>query len=205
MELTGHVLPGYRINEYLLIIQPKEALEEKIRAVREDFDKAFKIETKIPGRVNVGLVQFMQYEMYEARIRNKLKLVGTGYMPFKVDLNGFGSYPSHTIFINMVSRSAVQDLIKQVREQAGPAMRMNADNKPHFFKEPNINIGFRLKPWQYEKAWLEYSQKNFKGSFVADGMLLLKRREKGEPWQIVERYNFDNMLVAETAKQGMLF
>ena len=204
MELQGITIPGYRTNEYLLIVQPNESLEERIKHVRAEFDRQFSIEHKIPGRPNIGLVQFMQYEMYEARLRNKLKTVGLGYQPFKIELNGFGSYPSHSIFLQMVSRSGVQDLIKDIREQAGPLMRLNADNKPHFFKEPNINVGIRLKPWQYEKAWLEYSRKHFKGSFIADAMLLLKRREKGQPWQIVERYDFANLLINAPA-QGLLF
>jgi hypothetical protein len=47
MELKGNLLPGYRVYEYMLIINPHEALQEKIKAIRADFEKEFKIEHKM--------------------------------------------------------------------------------------------------------------------------------------------------------------
>jgi 2'-5' RNA ligase len=205
MELKGHALPGYRAIEYMLIINPHEALQEKIKGIRSDFEKEFKIERKMGGRPNIGLVQWMQYEMMEARTVNKLKLVGMGYPPFKIELRDYGSYPSHSIFIKMVSVLPVKNLIKEIRENTQALMRMNKENKPHFFDESNITIARKLVPWQYEKAWLEYSQKHFTGRFIADGMLLLKRPGKSSPWQIVQRFEFSNLPVNVQAEQGELF
>jgi hypothetical protein len=58
-------------------------------------------------------------------------------------------------------------------------------------------------PWQYEKGWLEYSHKSFTGRFVADAMLLLRRRKGDRAWQIVERMVFQNLPV--NTRQGELF
>src|SRR5450755_3256012 len=138
MELKGNTLPGYRIYEYMLIINPQEALQEKIKALRSDFEKEFKIEYKMGGRPNIGLVQWMQYEMMEKRTVDKLKLVGLGYPPFKIELRDYGSYPSHSIFIKMVSVLPVKNLIKEIREQAQSSMKLNKETKPHFFDESNI-------------------------------------------------------------------
>ncbi len=62
----------------------------------------------------------------------------------------------------------------------------------------------KLKPWQYEKAWLAYSNKHFTGRFIASEMLLLKR-EHGvdKAWQVAKHYKFENLPI-ET-KQGELF
>jgi 2'-5' RNA ligase len=206
MELKGNTLPGYHVYEYMLIINPHEALQEKIKSVRSDFENEFKTDHKIGGRPNVGLVQWMQYEMMEKRIVDKLKLVSLGYAPFKIELRDFGSYPSHSIFIKMVSIELVKKLIRAIREQAQSLMKLNKETKPHFFDESNITIARKLLPWQYEKAWLEYSHKHFMGRFIADGMLLLKRAaDKSSPWQIVERFEFANQLINVHAEQGELF
>ena len=205
MELKGNLLPGYRVFEYMLILNPHEALQDKIKAVRAEFEKDFRIEYKIGGRPNVGLVQWMQYEMMEKRIIEKLHLVGLGFPPFKIELNGFGSYPSHSIFIKMVSPEAVKKLIREVRQQTQSLMKLNKETKPHFFDESNITIGRKLVPWQYEKAWLEYSRKHFTGRFIADGMLLLKRPDKSSAWQIVKRFDFANLPVNVQPEQGLLF
>ena len=83
-------------------------------------------------------------------------------------------------------------------------MKMNNENKPHFLDEPHIAIARKLKPWQYEQGWLEYSHRNITSSFIADGMLLLKRNagEKSR-FQIAKRFDFLNLPV--TTKQGNLF
>lgn len=82
MELKGNLLPGYGVFEYMLIINANESLQDKIKGIRRDFEKEFKIEHKMGGRPNIGLAQWMQYEMMEKRTVDKLKLVGMGY-PFQ--------------------------------------------------------------------------------------------------------------------------
>jgi len=205
MELKGDVLPGYRINEYQVILNPHDDLQERIKHVQEGFATTYKTEYKLGGRPNVGLVTWMQYEMYEARLRERLKLVGLEYPPFKVELKDFGSYPSHTIFINVASRLPVQNLIREIRERAQMFMKLNPETKPHFLQEPHITVARKLKPWQYEKGWLEYSHKHFTGKFIADAMLLLKRPQGTKSWQIAERFTFMNLPVQLKTEQGLLF
>ena len=82
-------------------------------------------------------------------------------------------------------------------------MTLNKDNKPHFIDDPHITIARKLLPWQYEKGWLDYSHRHFTGRFIADAMLLLKRRVGNKAYQIVQRFEFMNLPV--TTKQGDLF
>jgi cytochrome oxidase assembly protein ShyY1 len=89
--------------------------------------------------------------------------------------------------------------IKQVQR----LMKMDNDHKPHFIEEPNMMIARKLVAWQYESAWLEYSHRHFTGRFIADSMLLLKRREGDKAFQIVQRFEFLNLPI--TTKQGELF
>ena len=86
-------------------------------------------------------------------------------------------------------------------DPAGP--RTDNEHKAHFLQDPVISVARKLKPWQYEKAWLEYSHRQFTGRFIADAMLLLKRPEGSIPWQIVERMELQNLPVI--TKQGGLF
>lgn len=203
MQLTGITMPGYRVYEYLLVLNPHEDLRNRIIQVKKDFYDEYKASTAIGGKPHVALVNFFQYEMMEERLVNRLKTIAMGYYPVKVELKDFGSFPSHTIFINITSKVPVQELVKQVRGQAQRLMKLNEDNKPHFIMEPHINIARKLLPWQYEKGWLEYSHKHFTGRFVADGMLLLKRLIGEMKYQVVEKFEFQNLPV--TTKQGALF
>ena len=122
--------------------------------------------------------------------------------PFKVELKDFGSYPSHTLYINMISKEPVKKLVREIRV-AQRLMKLNDDKKPHFFDEPNITIARKLLPWQYEKGWLDFSNRHFSGRFIADAMLLLKRKAGDRTYQVAERFEFMNLPV-ET-RQGELF
>ena len=141
--------------------------------------------------------------MMEARIVNRLKVVGMGQYPFKVELRDYGSFPSHSIYINVATKIPVQHLIKQVRSEGQRLMKLNDDNKPHFIMEPHVTVARKLQPWQYEKAWLDYSNRQFTGRFIADSMLLLKRAQSEKAYQIVQRFTFQNLPVATI--QGELF
>lgn len=196
-------LPGYRINEYLLVLNPHEELWNKIIKVKEEFAENYKSDHARWGRPHITLVNFLQYEMMEERLINRLHVVGMALPPFKVELKDFGSFPSHTIFINVTSKIPIQSLVKEVRHEAQRLMKLNDENKPHFIMEPHLTIARKLQPWQYEKGWLEYSNKNFTGRFIADEMTLLRRPVGEMKYKTVRRFKFQNLPVL--TKQGELF
>jgi len=202
-SVTTVTIPGYRIFEYLLVLNPHEELRSKIMKVRQEFYDQYKVSTAIGGKPNIILANFLQYEMMEERLLNRLKAVAMGFHPIKVELKDFGSFPSHTIYINVISKVPVQTLVKEIRHETQRLMKLNDENKPHFILEPHLTIARKLQPWQYEKGWLEYSNKNFTGRFIADGMLLLKRPLDEKKYQVVQRFEFQNLPV--TTKQGELF
>jgi 2'-5' RNA ligase len=203
MKTIVNTIPGYRVYEYLLVLNPHEELRNKIMQVKKDFYEKYEAPTAIGGKPHITLVNFVQYGMMEERLINRLRLIAMGATPIKVELRDFGSFPSHTIYINVVSKMPVQGLVKDIRHETQRLMKLNDENKPHFIMEPHITIARKLQPWQYEKGWLEYSNKHFTGRFIADSMSLLKRPAGEIKYQAVSRFEFQNMPV--TTKQGELF
>ena len=202
-EIPGHILPGYKLYEYLLVLSPHEELRSKIMQVKKDFHESYKAATALYSKPHLTLVNFTQYEMMEDRIVSHLKTIAMGYHPIKIELKDYGSFPSHTIYINITSKVPVQSLVKQIRTQTQRLMKLNDDNKPHFILEPHITIARKLLPWQYEKGWLAYSHKYFTARFIADAMLLLKRPAGALKYEITKRFEFENLPVS--TKQGELF
>lgn len=196
-------IPGYKVYEYLLVLNPHEELRNKIMQVKQHFYDTYKAATALYGKPHLTLVNFVQYEMMEERLVNRLNAIAMGFHPIKIELKDYRSFPSHTIYINVTSKVPIQELVKQIRSESQRLMKLNDDNKPHFMMEPHLTIARKLEPWQYEKGWLEYSHKHFTGRFIADGMLLLKRRVGESKYQIVQRFEFQNLLVS--TKQGDLF
>ena len=203
MKNITNSIAGYKIYEYLLALNPHEELRNKIMQVKKQFFDAYKSDAAVYGKPHITLVNFVQYQMMEDRLINRLKVVAMGHHPFKVELKDYGSFPSHTIYINITSKAPVQGLVKQIRTQTQRLMKLNKENKAHFMMEPFLPIARKLQPWQYEKGWLEYSNKNFTGRFIADAMLLLKRPVGEMKYEIAQRFEFQNLPVTTT--QGALF
>lgn len=202
-SITTTTIPGYRVYEYLLVLSPHEELWNRILKEKEAFAEKYKSDNARWSKPHITLANFLQYELMEERLLNRLKMVAMGFHPIKVELKDYGSFPSHTIYINVLSKLPVQSLVKTIRTEAQRLMKLNDENKPHFILEPHIPVARKLQPWQYEKGWLEYSHKHFTGRFIADGMLLLKRPLGENKYQILQRLEFQNLAV--TTKQGELF
>jgi len=205
VEALRSTIPGYRVNEYLLVLKPHEELRQRIGKVKEHFAETYKTGL-VFQQAQVSLLTFSQYEMMEERIVTRLRAVAMAFPPFKVELKDFGSFPSHSIFIHVTSKIPIQQLVKTIRTDAQRLMKMGDDKfsgRPHFIMEPYITIAGKLKPWQYEKGWLEYSNRHFSGKFIADSMTLLKREAGESRYHLVGQFKFQHLPV--TTKQGELF
>lgn len=188
--------------EYMVVLAPHEDLYNKIMQLKQEFASAYENTMAVALKPHISIVRFIQYEMNELKVHNKLKLLAKALPAFKVDLDGFGSYPSHTIYIKVQTQEPVKAIAKKLRE-AQSLMTINKDNKPHFLNEPHIAIARKLLPWQYEKGWLEYSHKHCHASFMADWLLFMKRPSGSKGWQIVDKLAMMNVQVQTT--QGDLF
>jgi len=202
MELkTIKPISGYHYNEYLLVLSPHEDLRDKILQVQKEFSEKYKSPTAVYSNPHITLVNFIQFEIREQRLMNHLNSIARSYHPFKVDLKDYGSSPSHTIFINVESKQQLQNIIKELKS-AQQLMTLNKENKPHLMDNPHLTVARQLLAWQYEKGWLDFSNRHFTGRFVADGMLLLKRAI-GAKYQLVRRFEFSNL--PPKVQQAQLF
>ncbi|HVZ57435.1 MAG TPA: 2'-5' RNA ligase family protein [Chitinophagaceae bacterium] len=203
MQASINTIPGYRVQEYLLVLPPQPELASRISQAREQFAAEYDCQQARMGRPHIVLASFTQYLMLEERLMNRLRLVAMGVTPFKVELRDFGSFPSHSIFFNVVSRVPVQGLVKRVRQETQRLMRLDEEHKPYFNLEPHIPLVRKLLPWQYEKGWMEFSQRHFSGRFIADSMVLLKRPLGEMKFQVARQFAFQNLPVF--TRQGELF
>lgn len=198
LRSINHLLPS----EYLLVLQPHKTLWNEITEIKKKFETDFKFDNIKVGLPHITLAMFKQYPATERRIVNALRNNAKTLSPFKVELKDFGSFPTHTIYINIVSKIPIMHAVKTLRQNAQTFMKIDKDNKPFFITEPHLTIARKLQPWQYEKSWLEYQQADFHGRFIADHALLLKRKA-GAFYKEVEKFRFEG--IKEEVTQTVLF
>ncbi|HNP23685.1 MAG TPA: 2'-5' RNA ligase family protein [Panacibacter sp.] len=196
MRKINDLLPA----DYLLVLSPHEELWNQVKAIKEKFATDYNCGTARSGLPHITLATFRQQQVFETRITQRLRNIARNLSAFKVELKDFGSFPSHTIYINIVSKVQIMDAVKALRAPQ-KLMKPDNDHKPYFSTEPHLTIARKLQPWQYEKGWLEYEHQHFHGRFIADHTLLLKRRA-GETFKVVEKFMFEG---TRAAAQASLF
>lgn len=194
-------LPGHQLYEYLLVIDMHEELRHKIEKSRLQLIEKYNIIQPQAGRPNVSLVRYTAIKIMEQKIVDRLLLIAMEEKPFVIELQDYGSYPMHAIFINIVNQPRVLQLIKNLK-QARRLMKAGGED-PHFLLDPNIALAGRIPKEKYLTAMKEYLHKKFTGRFIADAYLLLKRAKNEKRYQIVRRFEFQCLPISMV--QGILF
>jgi len=200
--MQSEILSSYTTTQYLLVIEPHEALRTEILRIKKYFAETYDCPAAATGRPNITLARFEQFDMVEQRIIHRLQLLATAHNSFVVELHDFESYPTHSIFINVTTKTQIVELVKALRPMQH-LLKIDKDRKPHFITEPHITIARKLLPWQYEKGWLELSNTHFSGRFVVDHLLLLRKRHGDNHFTTVKKFKLLNEKVSTV--QGQLF
>lgn len=204
MQVSNLKMPGYQVNEYLLVLSPHQALWDRIMSIKKDFAQKFDAPFAEYSKPHITLINFVNWAMMEEKILQRMEAIANGVAPIKVELRDFGSFPSHTIHINVVSKMPIKSVVDELKT-GQRLFKLNNEHKPHFIEEPHMTICRQLKPWQYEKAWLEYSNSQFTGRFIADSMQLLRRPVSDTKQRFINLRSFKFLNQQVKSEQASLF
>src|ERR1700712_5868988 len=131
MESIHSFMPGYKLNEYLLVIGLNEDLRNRIWSIKKDFHEKYETSGFVGGKSHIALVRFVTWNMMEEKLLQRFQHISMAITPFKVELKDFGSYPSHSIHINVATKLPIQDLVKELKTTQR-MMKAHPDHDPHF-------------------------------------------------------------------------
>ncbi len=154
--------------------------------MKQGFATKFLNESAIKTRPQIPILSFSLAENNETKLIQRMRTVIEMHAPFSVELNGYGSFPTHTIYVHVVAKQKILQLVKTLR-QLQKWMKADKDKKPYFIVAPSITIANKLLPWQYEKAWNELKYANFSAMLMAEQLVLLKRKP-GMHYNIVANF-----------------
>lgn len=197
----GFRLPGLHIYEYLLVIDIPKELRDRIVEKRVELTEEYQITQPMPGRPHISLARFGAMKMMEERIIQKLQLIASDEKPFVVDLQNYGGYPMHAIFIQISNQQRVLQLIKNLKQTR--RLMKAAGEDPYFLEDPNIALAGRITKEKYVEAMKEYNHKKFSAGFMADSFLLLRKTTNEKKYEVVRKFGFQHLPVLNG--QGTLF
>src|SRR6202012_703969 len=83
-EINQHKIVS--LSEYLLVIQPTQALWDEITDIKKKFEGDFKFDDIKVGKPHITLAMFKQYPAAESRIVHALRNNARTISPFKIEL-----------------------------------------------------------------------------------------------------------------------
>ena len=164
------------VYEYLLIISPDNQTSSSLAQIKKIYCDRYGCINAANLKPHITLVNFIQSQLTEDIIIHKLKGLGKTYKPFIIELNGFGSFKTHTVFVNVLNKINITTIVKDIRAKFSKLLFFDKKFKPIFVTTPHITIARGMTEDQHNHAIREWQNNQFSKSFEANSMILLKRK-----------------------------
>ena len=168
-------LANHPLFAYLLVILPDEWVAAETTSIKQYFKDVYGCSKALSMKPHFTLSKFVQSEKMEKAIVEHLYKFTRSIKPFDLILSGFGHFPRHTIYINIVNPSPVIDLVENFKSGFKQILTVTEQYKPIFVTKPHLTIARGMKDAQHEQAWLEWENREFKASFKVEEVVLLKK------------------------------
>ncbi len=163
---------------FFIAVAPDENLTAEVRKVNQDFAERFDSEKALKSFPHITLAPpFSVKEEDEAALKKHFENIEISVSPFEQRLRDYGCFErkNPTIFIRPENTEELQQLHKEV------AVKMDKEINENF--HPHLTVAFRdLTKENFDKAWREYQNKEFKGSFNVNRVGLY--RHDGKRWNL---------------------
>lgn len=174
---------------YFIAILPPLTIRNEIKAFKENIRNDYDVKhaLKLPAHITIQ-IPFRFDEEKENILLANLQSFSNRIYPFKVQLDGFGSFPKNVIFVNILEHQPFIKLHAELQEM----LRLFIALKSHEISSkihPHLTIAVRdLKRSNFLPIWNEFENKEYKNSFLADKLVLLKHN--GQNWDILKDFEF---------------
>lgn len=192
------------INEYLLVLNLAPAMEEKVMQVKQAFANTYDHPPAAFSKPHITLVSFSQIALAEQNIVQQLQRYIQQHPPVTIATEGFGSFPTHTIYCKITSNNSIVPLVKHLRGMQR-LITLDKLNKPHFITTPHITIARKLQAWQYEQGWKAYEHQPFTARCITDQVVLLRRNAFQKNYTSVQIFQLVGIAQKNAATQTQLF
>ena len=164
-----------KIFEYLMIIPPSDSVSGKVTEIKIIFSEVHGCKNAARLTPHLTMINFLQRESMEFRIINCFDKFTQYIDPFPIELDGFGEFPHHSIYVNLSSAEPVVNLVKDMRSKFQRILKISDFLKPTFTTKPHLTIARGMTEEQHQTVWPIYKKEEFNESFIADEMILIKR------------------------------
>ncbi|WP_236652896.1 2'-5' RNA ligase family protein [Chitinophaga vietnamensis] len=174
---------------YFIALLPTAEVGKEIIKIKQEFAEQYGPVYALKVLPHITLqVPFTADPALEKAFCDELTEFAKTQAPFEVSLNGFGTFPNkqnRVLFINVEKSETMsamhRQLINFLRKEFGfSTMLARTGFTPH------VTVAFKdLEDEQFNKAWPEYENKEYKASFKVNNLYFL--RHNGKSWEVLQK------------------
>jgi 2'-5' RNA ligase len=164
----------YGVQEYLLVINPNNIVNEKVKEEKRLFKNNYDSGLSIGAHPHITLAAFLAKESMEEKLTLLLQQVCDRHNQFSVSLNDFGGFPPHTIYIKVKNPKPFQNL-KTSLKLVEDYLKKEGCPSIQYSGKPHLTVARKIVKDVYRTAIQTYGSRSFKELFVATELILLKR------------------------------
>lgn len=162
--------------EYLLVLNPDENITSDIRYFK---NKIWELVGDFPGHYalpHITIYNFLGFEEKEDAILDALTNVCKNVKSTFVHVENFNCFEgSGTIYLSPHPKNYFSFLLKALYPVIFNCNGINRQSNIYSSTEPHITIARGLKKPQFGQAWQHFKEKSYRGSFVAESLVLLRK------------------------------
>lgn len=166
---------GSVVKEYLLVANPVEEVWQQVMNEKKNFSDKYGRRNGIASKPHITVANFLAKEELEETLLRWMYKVISAHKSFKVALNNYSGFPNaHTIYLRVQDHLPFKQLAKDLKV-VDELVRANGLPKAHLITNPHLTLARRIDMSVYEKAMMDYAQKEFHAEFEVKELVLLKR------------------------------
>lgn len=160
----------------------------EVDEIRKEFEAKYDSSKALKAPPHITIIPpLFASEDFEQAIESKVEEFVKDCAHFEIKLNGFGEFNKKVIFVEVEKNARLHAFYDAFSAFfTGLGFELTSMNK---FFHPHVTVAFRdLTKENFEKAWPSFENREYKDSFSATSIHLLKHRD--EKWQVIKEFSF---------------
>lgn len=174
---------------YFIAILPPPEITEQVRSIQQEFAKNYVSKRQLRLPVHLTLVPpFKRNADFEEKMIPSLRDFAREQQPFEMQLDGFGAFGKRVVFVAVQENENLKKLHLELNSWLTTKLHFEGLESANRF-HPHVTVANKdLKLSAFNKAWPEFKQRKFNGSFQANSIHLLKHN--GSIWEAFHEFRF---------------
>lgn len=174
---------------YFIALIPHPELREKVLQLKEEMKARFEAKHALKSPAHLTLqMPFKRQQKAEPVLIQALHQFASEQTSFPVILSGFDCFAPKVIYVKVEDHLLITHLHTQFQKMLIEKLGFSSDEVNAKF-HPHMTIATRdLRKPAFRKAWPEFEKREFRTSFVAKSLFLLKHN--GKSWDIFREFWF---------------